>query len=161
METLRSPVHIALAGLGDVALQHKRAISLCRDARLVGAWTRNKEKLAQLTTEWQIKAYADYDALLADEAVQVVDITAADEVHHEFALCALAAGKHVIVEKPPAKTSDQVRQMQAAAENAGRLCVPMHNYLYRPRMIQAKRLVEEDRLGIVTFGFFSEVMRMP
>ncbi|MBM4085501.1 MAG: Gfo/Idh/MocA family oxidoreductase [Planctomycetes bacterium] len=161
MKTLNSPVCIALAGLGDVAFQHQRAIGLCRDARLVGAWTRNKEKLAKLTTEWQIKTYADYDALLADEAVQVVDITAADEVHHEFALCALAAGKHVIVEKPPAKTSDQVRQMQAAAEKEGLLCVPMHNYLYRPRMIQAKRLVEEDRLGIVTFGFFSEVMRMP
>ena len=160
MKTLSS-VPIALAGLGDVSLQHKRALDRCEHARLVGAWTRNKEKLTRLTNQWQIRAYPDYDALLADDAVRVVDITTADAVHYDFALRALGAGKHVIVEKPPAKSSAQVREMQAAAEKAGLHCIPMHNYIYRPRMLQAKRLMEEGRLGTVTFGFFSEVMHMP
>lgn len=160
-ETLISPVHIAIAGLGDVALQHKRAMDLCEDARLVGVWTRDREKLSRLTDEWGVGAYPEYDALFSDDAVQVVDITAADEVHHDFALRALAAGKHVIIEKPPAESSAQVREMQAAADRAGLHCIPMHNYVYRPRMLQAKRLIEEGRLGTVTFSFFSEAMHMP
>jgi len=161
MKTLVSPVPIAIAGLGDVSLQHTRAIDRCGDARLVGVWTRDQEKLCRLAGEWQVMAYPDYEALLADDTVQVVDITAADAVHYDFAMRALTAGKHVIVEKPPAERSAQVRGMQAAAEKAGLHCIPMHNYLYRPRMLQAKRLIEEGRLGTVSFGFFSEVMHMP
>ena len=161
MTTLVSPVPIAIAGLGDVSLQHKRAIDRCGDARLVGVWTRDQEKRTRLANQWRVRAYPDYDVLLADDTVRVVDITAADEVHYDFALRALTAGKHVIVEKPPAERSAQVREMQAAAENAGLSCIPMHNYVYRPRMLQAKRLIEEGRLGTITFGFFSEVMYMP
>ena len=161
MKTLKSPVRIALAGLGDVSLQHMEAISLCEYAELAGAWTRNSEKLTRLTKQWQILAYPDYNDLLADDTVQVVDITAVDAVHYDFAIKALSAGKHVIIEKPPAETPEQVLEMKAAAEKAGLHCIPMHNYVYRPRMIQAKRLIESGRLGMVTFGFFSEVMHMP
>jgi predicted dehydrogenase len=161
MIKLSSPVRIALAGLGDVSLLHKRAIEMCREARLVGAWTRNQEKLAKLTVEWQIHAYSTYDELLADDTINVVDITAADELHYDFTLRALAAGKHVLVEKPPAESSQQVRAINQAAMLAGLHCIPMHNYIYRPGAIQAKRLVDEGRMGTVTFGFFSEVMNMP
>ena len=161
MRSLQVPVPIALAGLGDVAGQHKRAIDYCEQARVVGVWTRNPEKRICRAREWGVPAYPDFDALLADEAVAVVDITAADEVHFDFALRALAAGKHVIVEKPPAETAAQVREMQAVAGNAGLHCLPLHNYVYRPRMLQAKRLIEEGRLGRITFGFFSEAMHMP
>jgi len=161
MEKLTAPVRIGIAGLGDVALQHKQALDVCPQARVVGAWTRDVEKRSRLSEEWGIGAYPDYDALLSDGAVDVVDITAADEVHYEFALRALAAGKHVIVEKPPAERSDQVCKMLGAAREANRHCIPMHNYVYRPRMLQAKRLLEEGRLGTVTFGFFSEAMLMP
>ena len=161
METLKAPVSIALAGLGDVSLQHQRAIRACASAQLVGAWTRDREKLARLAAEWEVKPYPEYDALLEDDAVQVVDITAADEVHCDFALRALAAGKNVIVEKPPAADAARVREMQAAASRAGRHCIPMHNYVYRPRMLQARQLIQEGRLGRITFGFFSEVMHMP
>ena len=161
MEPCNAPVTIALAGLGDVSLQHKRAIDMCEPARLAGAWTRNPEKLKSLTDEWQVTPYVDYDALLADDSIQVVDVTAADAVHYDLALRALAAGKHVIVEKPPAETPEEVRKMLTAAEEAGRHCIPMHNYAYRPRMLQAKRMIDEGRLGPLTFGFFSEVMHMP
>lgn len=161
MKQLEAPVRIAIAGLGDVAFQHKRAIDMCEEAIIAGIWTRNSEKLAKLSQEWNVAAYHGFDAILADNAVQVVDITAADEVHFDFAMRALAAGKHVIVEKPPAGSSVQVLELNAAAMKAGRLCIPMHNYVYRPRMVQARRLIDEGRLGTVTYGFFSEAMHMP
>jgi len=158
---MKPPINIALAGLGDVSFQHKRALDMCEHAHITGAWTRNTEKLEKLTGEWSIGTYRAYDDILADDDVRVVDITAADEVHYDFALRALEAGKHVIVEKPPAGTAVEVAGMMAAAERAGLQCIPMHNYVYRPRMLQAKRLIEAGKLGTVTFAFFSEVMNMP
>jgi len=161
MTTLISPVSVAIAGLGDVSHQHKRAIDLCNNARLAGVWTRNHEKLSQLSHQWDVRHYPDYDALLDDETIQVVDITVDDPLHLEFTLRALDAGKHVIVEKPPAETPGQVLKMIEAADKNGLRCIPMHNYVYRPKMLQAKRLIDSDRLGALTFGFFSEVMKMP
>jgi len=160
MKRLEAPVRIAIAGLGDVAFQHKRAIDMCEEAIIAGIWTRNGEKLAKLSREWNITAYHGFDAILADNAVHVVDITAADEVHFDFAMRALAAGKHVIVEKPPALHSGQVQELITAADNAGLLCVPMHNYVYRPRLVQARNLIDRNELGMLTYGFFSEVMHM-
>jgi predicted dehydrogenase len=157
---LEAPVRLALAGLGDVAAQHKRAIDFCREAKLVGAWTRNPDKLAELTGQWQVQAYSTYDDLLADDSVQVVDITAADSLHYDLAIRALTAGKHVIIEKPPAENSQRVAEMKTMADSASLHCLPVHNYAYRPAMLQAKQLVEEGRLGTVTLGFFSETMQM-
>ena len=71
MEALKAPVSIALAGLGDVSLQHQCAIRACASAQLVGAWTRDREKLARLATEWEVKPYPEYDALLEDAAVEI------------------------------------------------------------------------------------------
>ena len=161
MEPLTPPVTIALAGLGDVALQHQRAIDQCEVAQLRGVWTRDPDKLTRLATQWQVRAYPEYDDLLADDEVHVVDITAADTVHLDFALRALAAGKHVIIEKPPAESASQVRQLQSAAAESGLQCIPMHNYVYRPRMLQARQLVRSGELGGITSAFFSEVMCMP
>ena len=161
MNTLQSPVHIAIAGLGDVALQHKRAIDMCRDAKLTGVWTRNREKLNRLAKEWSVQSYPDYDTLLEDKNIHAVIISTADEVHYDFTMRALAAGKHVIIEKPPAENAARVEEMRSAALKAGLQCIPMHNYVYRPRMLQAKKLLDTGRLGTVTFGFFSEVMNMP
>ena len=158
MKTLSPPVKIAIAGLGDVALDHKRGISRCASAQLAGAWTRNAEKRSALTKEWNIHAYQSFEEILADDGVDVVDITAADEVHFDFAMRAMDAGKHVILEKPPAANSDQVMELKKTSEKLQLYCVPMHNYAYRPRMLQTKDLIDEGRIGRVTFGFFSEVM---
>lgn len=158
MKTLSPPVRIAIAGLGDVSLDHKRALDHCAAANLVGAWTRNGKKRSTLTGEWNVKAYPTFEDIIADDGIDVVDITAADEVHFDFAMRAMGAGKHVILEKPPADNSKQVTELKETSEKTGLFCIPMHNYAYRPRMLQTKSLIDEGRIGRITFGFFSEVM---
>ena len=107
MDTLISPVSFTIAGPGDVSHQHKRAIDLCKNARLAGVLTRNREKLSQLPQQWDVRQYPDYDTLLDDDTIQAVDITVDDPLHYEFALRALEAGKHVIVENPLQKLPDK------------------------------------------------------
>ena len=62
------------------------------------------------------------------------------EEHFECSIKALQAGKHVLVEKPVSSTVDEIQQIHEAADKAGKLCVPVHNYLYEDSIIRTKEL---------------------
>ena len=141
MTTLTSPITIAIAGLGDVSHLHKRAIDMCNNARLAGVWTRDRGKLTTLSRQWNVRSYPDYDALLDDDTIGAVDITVDDPLHYEFALCALEAGKHVIVENPPADTPGQVLEMKEAADKNGLWCIPCKKPSTTVRAIKSRSSV--------------------
>ena len=61
-----------------------------------------------------VKAFRDYDEMLADDLIDLIDITTPTFLHHEQALAALAAGKHVLCEKPLARTGTAAREIAAA-----------------------------------------------
>ena len=99
-----------------------------------------------------IKAYDDYRALLADDAVEAVYLSLSNEAHLPWTLAALAAGKHVLCEKPLGLTAAEVEQMIAAAGD--RLVVEASWYRWHPRV----RLAQQRLAGIgavqhVTAGF--------
>ncbi len=104
------------------------------------------------------RATGDWRALVADPAVDVVDITTPNHLHHEMALTAIAAGKHVYCEKPLAPTAAQAKEMTEAAEAAGVKTMVGFNYLKNPATGLAKQLVESGELGqIVHFrGTFDQ-----
>src|SRR6266566_8519724 len=69
----------------------------------------------------EVKAYRNYAELLANSAVQVVDICAPTHAHPELAIAALRAGKHVVCETPLARTTKEARQISEDAASAGRM----------------------------------------
>lgn len=92
----------------------------------------------------------DWRALVARDDVDLVDICTPGDSHAEIALAALAAGKHVLCEKPLANTVEEATSMARAAEEAyGRGQVAMVGFNYRrvPATAQARRMVAEGRLG--------------
>jgi predicted dehydrogenase len=89
----------------------------------------------------------DYHRLLEREDIQLVDISSSGDTHHEFALAALEAGKHVFCEKPLANTLSEAREMMEAARRAGTVNMVCHNYRRVPAVQLAKRLIDEGRLG--------------
>ncbi|MCC8247742.1 Gfo/Idh/MocA family protein [Saccharothrix luteola] len=94
----------------------------------------------------------DWRALVARDDVGLVDICTPGDTHAEIALAALAAGKHVLCEKPLANTVAEAEAMAAAAEEAaGRGVRSMVAFNYRrvPAIALARRLVEEGRIGEV------------
>lgn len=95
------------------------------------------------------RATDDWRALVADPAVQVVSITTPNRLHHEMALAALAAGKHVWCEKPMALTLAQAEEMEAAARKAGVVTLVGYNYLRNPAYAHAQRLLAEGAIGRV------------
>lgn len=96
------------------------------------------------------RATEDWRALVADPEVDIVCITTPNRLHHEMALAALAAGKHVHCEKPLALTLAEAGEMAAAAERAARGAVRTavgYNYLHNPAFGHACRLVAEGAIG--------------
>jgi len=94
-------------------------------------------------------AYDSYEALLADERVDVVHVTTPNHLHHRQVRQALAAGKHVVCEKPLAVTSVESAELVALAEEAGLVhCTNFHNRFYS--IVQdARERVRAGELGTV------------
>jgi predicted dehydrogenase len=93
---------------------------------------------------------ADWREVVGDPAVDVVDITAPNDVHHDIALAALAAGKPVYCEKPLANSVVETRAMAAAAAAAGVPTLVGFNYLKNPAHPYARELIRSGELGAIT-----------
>ena len=95
-------------------------------------------------------AETDWRALIDRDDVQLVDICVPGDLHAPIAIAALAAGKHVLCEKPLANTLAEAEAMKAAADAAydgGARAMVGFNYRRVPALALARRLVEQGRIG--------------
>ncbi|WP_234731411.1 Gfo/Idh/MocA family protein [Acidocella facilis] len=92
----------------------------------------------------------DWRSLLADPSIEVVSITTPNVMHHEMALAAIAAGKHVHCEKPLAPNAAQAREMMEAAERAGCVTQVGFNYIKNPLLKLAREMIAAGELGEIT-----------
>ncbi len=93
------------------------------------------------------RATHDWKSLVNDPRVDVVSITTPNNLHHEMALAAIAAGKHVYCEKPMALTLGQAAEMAKAAASADVKTIVGYNYIKNPAFIHAQRLIREGVIG--------------
>ena len=104
------------------------------------------------------RATDDWRALVEDPKVDLVSITTPNALHHEMALAALAAGKHVYCEKPMAVTLGQAEEMAAAAARSPVRTLVGYNYLKNPAVLHARALLDRGAIGrpIHFRGIFDE-----
>jgi len=114
-----SRLGFGLLGTGLIAPFHAKAMQASNLARLVGATDLYADRLAKFTSEFKCKAHASLDEMLRDPEVHVVSILTPNHLHVEAALKAARAGKHVLVEKPPAMSLREVDKMQKVCAAAG------------------------------------------
>lgn len=106
------------------------------------------DKAESLAASWGFaRASGDWRAAVADPAVDVVSITTPNGLHREMAEAALAAGKHVWLEKPMALTLADAEAMQAAATASGRVTMLGYNYTRSPAFRAAVDLVAQGAIG--------------
>jgi predicted dehydrogenase len=125
----------------DLPRQPVLAVICGRDERAVRA-AADRHGWAATETDWR--------ALIARDDVDLVDICTPGDSHAEIALAALAAGKHVLCEKPLANTVAEAETMTRAAEEAytrGRVAMVGFNYRRLPATALARRMVAGGRLG--------------
>jgi predicted dehydrogenase len=95
------------------------------------------------------RVYANYDELLADDSVDGVVIATPVPTHYALAKRALEAGKHALVEKPPAMRAAEMEELVELAEASSLVLMPGHLLLYHPGVRKLKELIEARELGDV------------
>jgi predicted dehydrogenase len=108
-----------LLGTGLIAPFHAKAMQASNMARLVGAADLDATRLAKFTSEFECKAYGSLEQMLLDPEIRVISILTPNHLHVEAALKAAHAGKHVLVEKPPAMSLREMDRMQKVCAAAG------------------------------------------
>ncbi len=140
---------VGIIGSGAIALaNHVPGLALCRETALVALCDANPAVLARASQETGLEVtFEDYTALLAHPAVDAVIITTPNHLHPPIALAAIAAGKHVLCEKPLALNFDQARQMYEAAHTARVRHMTAFTYRFVPAMRYMTHLVESGAIG--------------
>ncbi len=113
---------------------------------------RDSARLAQVAARFpDVEVTTDPEAARADPAVDAVVIATPTSTHFALAAGALAAGKHVLVEKPLAARSDEAARLCGAAEAAGRVLMVGHVFLYNAGVQRVRRYLEANELGRVYY----------
>lgn len=143
------PVRWGILGAANFAREHMGpAIHAAKGAEFSALATSDPEKAKGFQVFCPtLKVHSSYDALLADPLVDVVYVPLPNHLHVEWALKALAAGKHVLVEKPIAMQADQIDQIIAARDASGLLAAEAYMVVHHPQWQRAKQWLEAGEIG--------------
>lgn len=148
---------LATGGIAHAFTSDLRTAGL--DVRAVGS--RTAAGADAFASEFGIpRAHASYDALLADDEVDIVYVATPHPAHAENALSAIAAGKHVLVEKPFTLTGDEAARVADAAASAGVLAMEAMWTRYLPHMVRVRELIASGTLGEVRTVFADHTQRI-
>ncbi|HSS61774.1 MAG TPA: Gfo/Idh/MocA family oxidoreductase [Candidatus Limnocylindrales bacterium] len=130
------------------------AIAASQNGRLVAVASRSRERAEEMLSGYgEARVCDSYDALLEQPDVDAVYIPLVNNLHREWTERALAAGKHVLCEKPIAMNAEQAEAMAAAARRANRLLMEAFMYRFDAR---TRRFIEGSREPLhvrASFGF--------
>lgn len=144
-------------GPGAIAADFTDALHRHTGQRVVACGSRSPERAASFAAAHGVeRAHGSYEALVGDPEVDVVYVATPHSKHLEHALLAIAAGKHVLIEKPMAVTAEQGRRIAAAARDAGVFAMEAMWTRYLPQTDIIRRLLEDGALGdvrVVTADF--------
>ncbi|WIB58865.1 Gfo/Idh/MocA family oxidoreductase [Curtobacterium sp. MCLR17_007] len=137
-------------GPGEIANDFTGTLHANSDQRVVAVGSRSAERAAAFAARHGVpSAHDSYEALVADPAVDVVYVASPHPQHLEHALLAIAAGKHVLVEKPMTTSGADTRRLAAAAREAGVLAMEAMWTRYLPGTTVVARLLADGTLGDV------------
>ncbi len=147
---MSKPVRLLILGTGGMAANHAEKFAQIDGVELVAGVDTRPQQLADFCAKHGIKqGFASLDAALAWGQFDAVTNVTPDAAHYATTMPVLAAGKHILCEKPLATNAAQAQEMADAADNAG--LVNMVNLSYRnvPALQQAAKMVREGAIGPV------------
>ncbi|HEX7254736.1 MAG TPA: Gfo/Idh/MocA family oxidoreductase [Gaiellaceae bacterium] len=149
---------IAVVGLGYWGPNLVRNLHEVEDARPELVCDLRPDALDAVARRYPaVRTTTDFDAVLADGAVDAVAIATPVSSHFELAARALEAGKHVFVEKPLTASSDEALELIELADHHGLVLMPGHTFLYSPPVNMIRSLIADGELGEIYFVSTSRV----
>ncbi len=140
----------AVVGLG-MGKGHARAFAASERAELTAVCDKDPSRFERVS-EFDVRTYTDFDEMLRKEKPEVVAIALPNFLHAPFAIKALKAGAHVLVEKPMAMNAKECGQMLSEAKKRRRLLCVGFSYRYTAPAQFLKALADEGKLGEVYFA---------
>ena len=139
-----------MLGCGKVAGKHAgRLARHAPDVSLAFA-SRDRAKADAMCGQYKgARAFGSYEDAIASPDVDAVAVLTPPHLHLDLTLAALAAGKHVLVEKPPFPRASDFDTVAAAAERAGKHVFVAENYYYKPSLVKLRKLLADRVIGDV------------
>ena len=160
---------LGIVGTGMMLRHHHKAFSQLPDVTIVGC-TRDyygdsaaqkiqKNSLEQIAGKLGMKAYRNFDEMVADKDVTAMVIASINPYHFDQILSAISYGKHVLVEKPMVAQVAQFDEIASQILSSQVVVFPGHNFVYRPSVIKAKEIIDAGKLGTIIYASFISCFR--
>ncbi|MFC4812081.1 Gfo/Idh/MocA family protein [Paenibacillus sp. GCM10023250] len=147
---------VGIIGCGGIANgKHLPSLAKVKEAEIVAFCDIIVEKAEQAKEKYgneESKVYTDYKEMLKDASIDVIHVCTPNDSHAVISIDALEAGKHVLCEKPMAKTAADARKMLEAAKRTGKKLSIGYNNRYRADSRYLKQAVDAGELGEIYFA---------
>ena len=140
--------NMAIIGFGGMGSHHYHKLLKEQEIVCTGVWD-IRECRREYAASLGLHVYGSLEEVLADDSIELVLIATPNDVHHPIALQALAAGKHVICEKPVTLNAKLLTEMLEAADKAGKLLTVHQNRRWDRGYRIARQILNEGFLGEV------------
>lgn len=142
-------LELGIIGCGRVTTMfHLKAIQQLEKIKIHSIADINKDRMSEVKSDCGATyGYLDYKQLLEDEDIEAVTINTPPQFHEEMVLDALHAGKHVLCEKPLAKTVEGCIRIRKKQKETGLVVLPAHNYTFSPSLYQMRKLIRDNSIG--------------
>ena len=157
---MSGPLRIAFLGCGFITGVHSRHLTALRTEIVCSYASRDAAKAAEYCRLHRgVGSFADYSRAISDPAVDAVVVAVPPRFHLELTLQALAAGKHVLVEKPAFLKMADFEAVLDARNRARRVVLVGENDHYKPLAVTLRRLLAERAIGEMLFAHFTTLAR--
>lgn len=152
MTTAGEPIQVCLLGFGLAGrVFHAPFLSAVPGLRLASVVSSRIDEVQRLWPGTPV--FASLETALSSTPAELVVVATPNQTHFDLASRALVAGRHVVVDKPVAATSEEIRTLATMAEERGRLLAPFHNRRWDGDFLTLKQLLQAGTLGrLVSFS---------
>jgi predicted dehydrogenase len=155
-----APIRLAFLGCGFITDVHSRNLKTLRGDFVCSYASRERSKAEAFRQRFNgATAYSSYDAAIGDPQVDAVVIAVPPSFHLDLALKALAAGKHVLVEKPAFVKMADYQCAAGARDRAGRVVLVGENDHYKPQAVRLRQLLADRVIGDMVFAQFTSIAK--
>jgi len=157
---MANPLRLAFLGCGFITQVHSRHLKAFRGDIVCSYASRDRARADDYCRRYGGAAsYADYAAAIDDPRVDAVVIAVPPRLHLDLTLRALAAGKHVLVEKPAFLRTEDYETVQKARNAAQRVVLVGENDHYKPLAVTLRTLLASGAIGDMVFAHFTTIAR--
>ncbi len=144
-------INVAVLGVGWWGSKVLRNFCESSSFTKVFAFDKDSERMRQALAQWKLQPLNDLDELWSRSDIGAVAVVTPPQTHFELIRQAFEHGKHVMVAKPPAQTTEQVEQLCALAEKNGLVFMVDSTFVFNPATLKIRQLVQEGLFPSLKF----------